>query len=103
MHYGQLGAQPVVGEKSLRGLVEKLLGAASAQPVRILLTHRSQSGRTRRVCVEVQRPGGPLALFFFRHTDGTWHVFPPGAARPSMSAAGLPLDEAMTAKETTHG
>ena len=92
-----------MGERSLRGLVEKLLGAASARTVRILLTHRSQSGRTRRVCVEVQRPGGSLALFFFRHDDGTWHVFPPGDARPSMSIAGLPQDGAITAKETTHG
>jgi hypothetical protein len=51
----------------------------------------------------VQRPGGSLALFFFRHGDGVWHVFPPGDARPSMSTGALPQNGEIMAKETAHG
>jgi hypothetical protein len=97
------GAQKIVAEKSLRGLVGKLLGTESRQSVRVLSIHRSRSGRTRRVCLEVQRPGGSLALFFFRHGDGVWHVFPPGDVRPSMSSAVLPQNGEIMAKETAHG
>ncbi len=92
-----------MAEKSLRGMVGKLLGAQSCHSVRVLSIHRSRSGRTRRVCLEVQRPGGSLALFFFRHGDGVWHVFPPGDARPSMSTAALPQNGEIMAKETAHG
>jgi hypothetical protein len=93
----------IVAEKSLRGLVGKLLGTECRQSVRVLSIHRSRSGRTRRVCLEVQRPGGSLALFFFRHSDGIWHVFPPRDARPSMSAAVLPQNGEAMAKEAAHG
>ncbi|MCI0144553.1 hypothetical protein KNO81_01440 [Paraburkholderia sediminicola] len=93
----------MVAEKSLRGLVGKLLGTQSGQSIRVLSKHRSRSGRTRRVCLEVQRPGGSLALFLFRHGDGVWHVFPPGDARPSMSSAVLPQTGQKMAKETAHG
>ncbi|WP_322789503.1 hypothetical protein [Paraburkholderia sediminicola] len=55
------------------------------------------------MCLEVQRPGGSLALFFFRHSDGIWHVFPPGDARPAMSAAVLPQNGETMAKEAAHG
>ncbi|MEM5453841.1 MULTISPECIES: hypothetical protein [Paraburkholderia] len=62
---------------SLRGLREKLLATAGTLPVRVLTLHGSQDGLTCRVCVEIRRPDGPILLFFFRHDDGTWHVFPP--------------------------
>lgn len=75
----------MVATGSLRGLREKLLATAGAQPVRVLSLHRSQDGLTRRVCVEVSRPAGPLVLFFFRHGDGTWHMFPPADTLCRMS------------------
>jgi len=67
----------VVTKSSLRGLREKLQATAGAKPVRVLALHGSQDGQTCRVCIEIKRPDGPIVLFFFRHRDGTWHVFPP--------------------------
>lgn len=62
---------------SLHGLREKLQATAGALPARLLALHASQDGTSCRVCIEVSRPDGPLVLFFYRHGDGTWHVFPP--------------------------
>ena len=76
-------------DKSLRLLVEKWLGAAGAQPLRVLMTQRSQSGRICRVCIESNCPSGPVTLFFFRHDDGSWHVFPPASRLPAMSIGRL--------------
>ena len=67
----------VTTKSSLRGLREKLRATAGAKPVRVLALHGSQDGQTCRVCIEIVRPDGPIVLFFFRHCDGTWHVFPP--------------------------
>lgn len=76
-------------DKSLRRLVEKWLGAASAQPVRVVLIQRSQSGRICRLCIEANCPSGPVTLFFFRHHDDSWHVFPPANRQPAMSIGRL--------------
>ncbi|MFP3246620.1 MAG: hypothetical protein RXR20_18990 [Paraburkholderia sp.] len=70
---------------SLRVLVDKWMGAAGSQPVRVLRTQRSSSGRICRVCIEARSSSGPVVLFFFRHDDGTWHVFPPTSRRPAMN------------------
>jgi hypothetical protein len=63
--------------KSLRLLVEKWLTPISAAPIRVTRFGRTGSNRRRYVRVEALRPEGPVALFFFRHDDGTWRVFPP--------------------------
>ncbi|CAE6730860.1 hypothetical protein R69888_02054 [Paraburkholderia haematera] len=68
----------VAMKSSLRGLREKLQATAGAMPARLLALHGSQDGLTCRVCIEIRRPDGPIVLFFYRHGDGTWHVFPPG-------------------------
>jgi len=36
------------------------------------------------VCVEARRAAGTAALFFFRHKDGLWCIFPPSRERPTM-------------------
>jgi hypothetical protein len=64
-------------EKSLRSLVEKWLTPTSTTPVRVARFGRTASKGRRYVHIEVLRPEGPVALFFFRHDDGTWRVFPP--------------------------
>jgi len=64
-------------EKSLRSLVEKWLTPTSATPIRVTRFGRTGSSRSRYVCVEALQPEGAVALFFFRHGDGTWRVFPP--------------------------
>ena len=44
-----------------------------------------QANHVRYVRVEALKPTGVLALFFFRHDDGSWQVFPPEAVRMMMS------------------
>jgi hypothetical protein len=74
-------------DKSLRSLVEKWFGAIPAMPVRVTRFGSSPSNQRRYVCVEALRPAGLLAIFFFRHDDGAWCVFPPVVKRPEMSAS----------------
>jgi len=63
--------------QSLRYQVEKWL--TPTMPVHVTAFGRANSGSGRYVCVETQKPAGSCALFFFRHDDGCWHVFPPAA------------------------
>ena len=63
--------------RSLRYQVEKWLAPASTSLVHVTEFGRTRWGRTRYVCVETSSSAGVRVLFFFRHNDGTWHVFPP--------------------------
>ncbi|WP_266229073.1 hypothetical protein [Paraburkholderia sp. CNPSo 3076] len=74
----------IAPESSLRSLVEKWFGPISATPVRITRSGRAQSNQQVSVHIELQLPGGAVGLFFFRHLDGSWRVFPPEAERPVM-------------------
>jgi hypothetical protein len=73
-------------EQSLRWQVEKWLALTSATPLRV--TRFSRTGRhgQRYVCVETSSPAGARALFFFRHDDGSWCVFPQPANRRKLAA-----------------
>jgi hypothetical protein len=75
-------------ERSLRSLVEKWLTPTAATPIRVTRFSPSGFSRARYVRVDTQRPDGSVGLFFFRHDDGTWHVFPPGAHGPSAGPSG---------------
>ena len=75
-----------VAETSLRMLVEKWLAPTPAMPARIARFSRMTPDQRRYVCVESLRPGGTLVIFFFRHDDRSWRVFPPAAPRPAMKA-----------------
>ncbi|MGF6301347.1 hypothetical protein OKW42_004700 [Paraburkholderia sp. WC7.3d] len=77
----------VSSERSLRLMVEKWLTPNSAMLVRVTKIRRSRSDHGRTVRIEASRAAGPIELFFFRHSDGTWCVFPPENERPSMSAS----------------
>jgi hypothetical protein len=83
----------VASQQSLRVLVEKWLGAVSSGHLQVHSIQRLRAGRNRCVCIEVERaPGSELSaftLFFFRHDNGAWHVYPPEAVRPAMSLARL--------------
>ncbi|CAB3810551.1 hypothetical protein LMG28614_07298 [Paraburkholderia ultramafica] len=72
-------------EKSLHWAVDKWLSPTTEMPARVTQFRRSVQHRTRYVCVEAMRPGGLLSIFFFRHYDGSWHVFPPETERPAMN------------------
>ncbi|EIF28371.1 hypothetical protein BCh11DRAFT_03763 [Burkholderia sp. Ch1-1] len=74
----------MAGNTSLRSQVEKLVGPTRRRGARVYLLDRSRSGGTCRVRIQIDRPTGTFSLFFFRHADGTWHVFPPGQRRPEM-------------------
>lgn len=39
------------------------------------------------MCVEISKPAGSFVIFFFRHDDGTWRVFPPEVERPTMDVS----------------
>jgi hypothetical protein len=51
-------------------------GSRSTLPRDPIRSHRMDRGR-RYVCVETLSPAGVRALFFFRHDDGNWSIFPP--------------------------
>jgi hypothetical protein len=72
-------------EKSLRRLIDKWLAPTPAIPVRVTRFTGMRSDQRRYVCVQAARPAGSLAIFFFRHDDGSWCVFPPAIERPAMS------------------
>jgi hypothetical protein len=75
-------------DMALRMLVEKWLAPTPMSPVRVTRFNRSSPNRRRCICVEASRPTGLLAIFFFRHGDGAWRVFPPSveSTRPMMAA-----------------
>lgn len=73
-----------VAETSLRMLVEKWLALGTATPVRVTRFGRTRLNRMRCVCVEALRPEGLVAIFFFRHRDGAWRIFPPESERLAM-------------------
>ncbi|WP_341316968.1 hypothetical protein WN982_37250 [Paraburkholderia sp. IMGN_8] len=73
-------------EKSLRYLVEKWLAPAPNTQIRVVQFGHLREDRRRYVHVEALAPSGSRAIFFFRHDDGCWCVFPPRIARPSMNS-----------------
>jgi hypothetical protein len=75
-----------IANRSLRLQVEKWLVPAPSTPVRVTQFSRTRSNQTRFVRVEVLRPAGSVGVFFFRHDDGTWCVFPPETGRLAMRA-----------------
>jgi hypothetical protein len=80
------------GQRSLRLLVEKWLAPTPAMPARVIRFSRTSTNQRRYVRVEALHPTGLLAIFFFRHDDGSWCVFPPGSDGPTMkvgSALGI--------------
>jgi hypothetical protein len=72
--------------RSLRYQVEKWLAPASTSLVQVTEIGRTRGGRIRYVCVETSSSAGLRMLFFFRHDDGTWHVFPPAVDRRKSTA-----------------
>ncbi|KVN41194.1 hypothetical protein WJ63_22245 [Burkholderia pyrrocinia] len=71
---------------SLRMQVDKWLAPSSFVPARVVRFSRMPAQRRRFVCVEAAHPAGTIAIFFFRHDDGSWCVFPPADRRPAMTA-----------------
>lgn len=73
------------GSTSLRWLVEKWLQPTAASPARVVRVKPGRMRSTRCVRVEICRSSDVLSVFFFRHNDGSWCVFPPHAESPAMA------------------
>ncbi|MEX3936389.1 hypothetical protein AB4Y32_32190 [Paraburkholderia phymatum] len=71
--------------KTLHWAIDKWFAPTLARPVHVLRFYRTRVHR-HCVCVEAMGSGGLLSIFFFRHDDGSWNVYPPAQARPAMSA-----------------
>ena len=69
-------------EQSLRFLVEKWLAPEPTARVHVTEFSRTRLGGRRYVRVETSLEAGSRGLFFFRHDDGCWCVFPPTADAP---------------------
>ncbi|TFE37913.1 hypothetical protein E2553_38395 [Paraburkholderia dipogonis] len=68
---------------SLRAVVEKWLGAAAHKSARVSRLSDAHSRRYVRV-VLLNSPDDE-GMFFFRHHDGSWRVFPPDPRNIQMS------------------
>ncbi|TWG81486.1 hypothetical protein L602_004000000240 [Cupriavidus gilardii J11] len=62
---------------SLRALAEKWLPLSGGNPPRVTRFGHTAASRVPYVCVAVPRADALLSIFFFRHRDGKWYVFPP--------------------------
>ncbi len=71
--------------QSLHLLVEKWLAPSAAMRVRVVRFGRLGSEKGLYVHVEASAASGSRAIFFFRHDDGCWCVFPAASARPCMN------------------
>lgn len=71
---------------SLRGIVDKWLQPTAMTPARVVRMKRGGTSTARCVRVEVHRSSELYSVFFFRHGDGSWCVFPPHADSPAMAA-----------------
>lgn len=70
--------------KSLHAMVEHWLAPISMDTVHVIEFKNQRARRQCYVCVEARRAAGTAAVFFFRHTDGLWSIFPPRREHPTM-------------------
>ncbi|MDR5783005.1 hypothetical protein QCE63_26725 [Caballeronia sp. LZ065] len=70
-------------EQSLRYQVDKWL-APGSMPVRVRQFSRTRPDGRRYVCVEASHGQASRALFFFRHDDGHWCVYPAAPRQRNM-------------------
>ncbi len=71
--------------RSLRAVVEHWLDPIPENPVRVTKFKNRRLRKECYVCVETLTSAGLAAMFFFRHEDGVWRVFPPNRKRPAMN------------------
>ena len=69
------------GQKSLRAMVEHWFPPSCSKDVRVTVFKNRPSKHECYVCVATFRDGGLLEMFFFRHKDRTWRVYPPNGER----------------------
>lgn len=79
--------------RSLRTMVKDWLAPDPARGFRV--SHVGRSGLGRYVCVVADNGAGSRAMFFYRHRDGKWCIYPPEPDRPVMR-----LTEFITERES---
>ncbi len=67
-------------ERSLREVVHKWFGRAEFGSLHVSRVANERLHQHHCVRVDLPRPGSPITVFFFRHQDGGWAVFPPTIA-----------------------
>ncbi|WJZ79524.1 hypothetical protein QEN71_40140 (plasmid) [Paraburkholderia sabiae] len=72
----------------LRSMVEDWLAPDPERGIRV--SHFGRSATRRYVRVVADNRTGPRGMFFFRHSDGKWCIFPPDPERPAMHASRAP-------------
>jgi hypothetical protein len=72
------------GESSLRSLIEKWFSPTAAAPVHVSRCTFANSSQTKCVLARSSVSEASLAIFFFRHDDGIWRVFPPSPRKPEL-------------------
>ena len=72
--------------ESLHYLVEKWLAPGPGGHIRVVRFGHIRGDARRYAHVEASTRTASRAIFFFRHDDGGWCVFPPRMERPSMTA-----------------
>jgi hypothetical protein len=65
----------------LRTIVAKWLAPTDAYPLRVASFGRTGDARVPYVCIRQ----AAASIFFFRHGDGSWCVFPPASASRASS------------------
>ncbi|VVE58001.1 hypothetical protein PTE30175_05165 [Pandoraea terrae] len=71
-------------DRSLRSVVEKWFGRDSHSSLHLSRVMHSQLGRNHCLRVDLPHSGNFITVFFFRHDDGGWSVFPPATKRGSL-------------------
>src|SRR5579864_4937808 len=82
---GQQEAEMSAGGQSLRWLIDKWFGLGAGNAYRLTRSPCAESSSCRYVCLEAIRTGCALKIFFFRHEDRSWSVFPPAPKRPTLT------------------
>jgi hypothetical protein len=72
-------------EQSLRCVVEKWLAFNPPGTAKVIAFGRTPPRRGHYVCIETTHDSGSVTLYFFRHGDGCWRVFPPATTLPKMA------------------
>jgi hypothetical protein len=77
-------------KKTLRSMIDQWLPAEFVAQIHITRYRSRHPERECYVRVEAINRTGPVELYFFRHRDGSWRIYPPTQGRPAMHAGCFP-------------
>ncbi|MEX3998753.1 hypothetical protein AB4Y38_07630 [Paraburkholderia sp. EG285A] len=74
-------------------MIEDWLAPDPVKGFRITEIRNRKSRHGCYVCVETLKKEGPVSMYFFRHQDGLWRIFPPALERPAMRVTGFSTND----------